>query len=66
MIKPTYENKPSWANYLAQDENSQWTWFEYEPVAQYANSGYWLASKGRYEQVEYESGIQWMNTLEVI
>jgi hypothetical protein len=30
-MKPDWKDAPSWANYLAQDEDSEWWWFENKP-----------------------------------
>lgn len=29
--KPSWDDAPKWANWLAQDESGQWWWYEYEP-----------------------------------
>jgi hypothetical protein len=30
-MKPSWNDAPEWANYLAQDENGEWTWFARKP-----------------------------------
>ena len=32
--KPDWKGAPEWANYLAQDMNGVWYWFEFEPIPQ--------------------------------
>ncbi len=63
-MKPSLDQKPEWANYLAQDESGVWAWFEYKPKAQYANSGFWAVSKGKYMVAEQETNPLWVETLE--
>ena len=29
--KPSWDDAPEWANWLAMDENYEWWWFELEP-----------------------------------
>ena len=31
QFKPNWADAPEWANWLAQDENANWTWYETEP-----------------------------------
>lgn len=33
MSKPNWKDAPSWANYLAQDDEGDWYWFENRPEA---------------------------------
>lgn len=30
-MKPSWDDAPEWANYLAQDEDGEWKWFERAP-----------------------------------
>lgn len=31
-MKPSWDNAPEWANWLALDENGEWYWYEEEPA----------------------------------
>jgi len=31
--KPDWKDAPEWANWLAQDEDGEWPWFEEEPTS---------------------------------
>lgn len=31
-MKPSWEDAPEWANYLAMDEDGDWYWFKFEPI----------------------------------
>lgn len=33
MSRPHWQDAPTWAQWLAQDEDGEWNWFEFEPVA---------------------------------
>lgn len=60
MSKPSWDNSPFWANYLAQDESGAWYWFENEPRRN--ASGEWVCMNGDCEQAE--SNTEWATTLE--
>lgn len=47
MSKPDWKDAPEWAQWLAQDENGKWFWYEREPSKDQAQ---WSAPLGgRYE-----------------
>jgi hypothetical protein len=57
-MKPDWSTAPSWANYLAQDEDGEWFWFQNKPNAGQAA---WWVSKGE----GCRAGISsWCDTLE--
>jgi hypothetical protein len=58
-MKPSWENAPSWANYLAMDEDGQWTWYEKSPKEFHGRV--WGSWEGRYEPCKIDS---WHKTLE--
>lgn len=31
-MKPSWDDAPEWANYLAMDDDGEWYWFEMEPA----------------------------------
>jgi hypothetical protein len=35
-VKPSWNDAPDWANWLAQDSDGSWTWYEKTPVALYS------------------------------
>lgn len=57
-MKPDWKDAPEWANYLAQDEDGDWYWFEKEP---YLKSGTWLTNEGR---IEDANGPEYQDSLE--
>ena len=47
-MKPDWKDAPEWANWLAQDHNGEWYWYEFQP--NYYNSR-WYPTKGRVRKV---------------
>jgi hypothetical protein len=48
-MKPSWKDAPEWAQYLAQDTNGRWYWWEIEPVLRVNfGEGGWYA-RGRHE-----------------
>ena len=43
-MKPSWDDAPEWAQWLAMDEDGRWWWYEEKPVLQ-TNYFYWLGSK---------------------
>lgn len=43
-MKPEWKDAPEWANWLAQDGNGDWVWFEYEPQM---GNGIWESRYGK-------------------
>jgi hypothetical protein len=58
MNKPDWKNAPSWAKYLAMDEDKSWWWYEEAPYEEY---GRWC-SIGRSECASNET--RWYSSLE--
>ena len=58
-MKPSWDTAPSWANYLAMDEDGEWRWFEYEP---YSTTSFWALRKGR--SMSASEAINWDESLE--
>lgn len=46
QLKPSWDDAPEWANYLAVDSCGDWFWYEFEPTNDYAG-GYWFGTVGR-------------------
>lgn len=58
-MKPNWKDAPSWSNFVAQDENGDWWWYEYEPIIE---DGNWDRSEGRYTKAFSSGG--WKESLE--
>lgn len=50
MCKPNWNQAPEFANWLTQDEDGDWWWFENEPSAD-LSTGRWDASDGDRDQL---------------
>lgn len=50
-MKPSWTRAPEWANFLAQDDDGTWYWYELEPSR--GNDGWIIGSYrgGKYEKV---------------
>lgn len=59
--KPDWKNAPKWANWLAQDHDGQWYWFETEPEL---NNGTWMPNMPRHEFAEITEEKDFMHSLE--
>jgi len=77
-MKPDWKNAPEWAEWLAQDLNGWWYWYEYKPSV--ANSGFLLHGGAFhsicgniynkcdddiqlvYNQIEYERTRAWIES----
>lgn len=62
MDKPNWNDAPSWAQYLAQNENGRWFWYDIRPSAslfrgQWIDNGYKMTSADSYP-------VDWRTTLE--
>ena len=58
-MKPSWDEAPEWANYLAMDKNGQWFWFMEEP---YDTSSFWMSTSAKgFEGVQQKD---WNTTLE--
>lgn len=51
--KPTWDDAPKWAKFLAMDANFNWWWFECEPYYQY---GTWAADSGKCDRASKPIG----------
>ena len=41
-MKPSWDDAPEWAQWLAMDKNGQWFWYEFKPVCK---REYWLGGE---------------------
>ena len=59
--KPKWSTAPEWAEYLAQDENGDWHWYQDAPLA---GLSVWETS-GRFRDDGFKPGVRnWQQTLE--
>jgi hypothetical protein len=62
MIKPDWKNAPEWAQWLAQDYDHIWFWFEHEPKP--SEDGLWLAQSGKCQRAMITDQTAWLETKE--
>jgi hypothetical protein len=58
MLKPNWKDAPEWADWLVQDKNKDWYWYEYLPECR---DGIWYSYLyGNYEKAEllYEAALK--------
>jgi len=60
MSKPDWKNAPEWANWLAQDNNGNWYWYEYKPITDGLMT--WRSTRGLYARCHHYVG--WRESLE--
>lgn len=60
MNKPNWKEAPEWANYLAQDADGAWYWYEDEPKIE---GNQWIVESGRDDEADH-SNLNWKETLE--
>lgn len=62
MSKPEWSRAPSWAQWMAQDENGVWGWFEQRPT----DYGRWESDEGPSIAAVHTDGVcpNWRDTLE--
>jgi hypothetical protein len=59
MSKPDWKDSPTWAKYLAMDDNGDWFWYEIEPDFN-SRKGRWYGDNGKWifhEQHMQESRV---------
>ena len=62
-MKPSWDEAPEWANWLAMDEDGSWGWFEVEPkVSAYFDM--WDSEYTYLPADKYYSDDYWVATLE--
>ena len=65
-MKPDKSSAPRWANYMAQDKDGDWYWFEDEPEPD-VRLNVWLSSDGEVMEAGYGELLDdWRDTLESI
>lgn len=62
MSKPDWKGSPEWAEWLAQDEDGQWGWYEDKPVL---GDWSWIWDGGDWkEALAGDRADNWIDTLE--
>ena len=62
-MKPSWDDAPEWAQWLAMDESGRWWWYEEKPVLQ-TNYFYWLGSKMEESLPVLDKSMVWDESLE--
>lgn len=60
-MKPSWSEAPSWAMWLAQNDDGQWWWYEEKPIL-CSHMGCFCEEGGRSEEATYAE--DWEDTLE--
>jgi len=58
-MKPSWDDAPEWAQWLAKDKDGTWYWYEYQPIV--AHGQWYMTEDGRWEAVITDS---WNDSLE--
>ena len=61
MCKPSWDDAPEWANYMAMDECGEWWWYECEPIEM---NGYWTSSNGNRMSTNLAPYLPWRESSE--
>lgn len=65
MSKPSWDDAPEWANFLAMDDSSEWYWFEREPAyCEYDNDWNEISVEGRVKPATKKNQDDGIETLE--
>lgn len=64
-IEPDWNTAPEWANYLVQDRDGDWWWYEFLPLPIEATSE-WLPTRGNFQKAleSEDTNNHWDETLE--
>jgi hypothetical protein len=60
MSRPDWNDAPEWANYLAQDKNGGWYWYEARPI----RYGHSWSEEGQAAEPAYSRTEDWSKSLE--
>lgn len=61
-MKPSWDDAPGWANFMAMDADGDWYWYLNEPKVVYPSDDYWT-NFGPYAKAGYTPNL-WDQTLE--
>ena len=62
MSKPNWNNAPEWAQWVAQDADGQWTWYDRKPMQ--FNTHIWYNDSQYFVAYNDEANNNWQKTLE--
>lgn len=64
-MKPSWEDAPEWANWLAKDSNGTWNWFETIPALMMERrDSYFWSTSSRWEEATTAQDIYFADSLE--
>jgi len=61
-MKPSWDDAPEWAQWLAMDSDGTWYWYDSAPLIEYASDNLWTPTGARYEEAYIP--IEWRNSSE--
>lgn len=62
-MKPSWDDAPEWAQWLAMDEDGRWWWYEEKPLPQ-KDYFYWLGGKMEESLPVLDRSMPWDESLE--
>ena len=62
-MKPSWDDAPEWAQWLAMDEDGRWWWYEEKPLPQ-RDYFYWLGGKMEESLPVLDKSMAWDESLE--
>ena len=60
-MKPSWDDTPEWANWLAMDSSNSWYWYEEKPIK---DREYWFNKHGSKTERAEDDDIEWDKSLE--
>jgi hypothetical protein len=54
-VKPSWNDAPEWANYLAMDSGGSWLWFENKPLLR---SGSWIKANINTDRLKFSGCVE--------
>ena len=64
MNKPSWDEAPEWANWIAQDRDGEWWWFEYQPEESFEFNGWRITGGFADEATRCQVNDKWYDTLQ--
>lgn len=64
MLKPDWKDSPEWAQWLAQDSNGKWFWYEREPLVHFQTWDADLKAESSRVAEAKSDLVPWRETLE--
>lgn len=63
MTKPDWKDAPDWADWLAQDKDGEWFWYDLQPNLNFSRDSWEVHMDGDCQMAK-ENIENWMDTLE--